>query len=274
LDDPTRLASKAFGGLLQQVATLRGEGGCPWDRAQTAASMRPYVIEEAHEVVEAIDAGDPARLADELGDLLLQVVFQAQLAAEQGLFDAGDVCRSIVDKMERRHPHVFGDGADAGGAAPDAAAVLASWERIKAREKRDAPDREDTVLSGVPAAMPALLRAARLSDKASAVGFDWPSVDGVLDKVEEEIGELREAVTGDGAGVEHELGDLLFALANLGRTLSIGAEDALRAANDRFVSRFHVIERTLSERGVPFEEATLEQMEALWQQAKIEEAGN
>ena len=270
MDDPTRSASEAFAELLRLVAILRGEGGCPWDQGQTAASMRPYLIEEAHEVVEAIDAGDPTRLADELGDLLLQVVFQAQLGAEQGQFDAADVCRSIVAKMERRHPHVFGDAVVQGGTAPDTAEVLANWERIKAREKGDAAG-EGTVLAGVPMSMPALLRAARLSDKASAVGFDWPSVDGVLDKVEEEIGELREAVAGDGTGVEHELGDLLFALANLGRTLSIGAEDALRAANARFVSRFHVIERTLAEQGVPFSEASLEQMEALWQQAKLAE---
>lgn len=271
MDDPTRSASEAFAELLRLVAILRGEGGCPWDQEQTAASMRPYVIEEAHEVVEAIDAGDPTRLADELGDLLLQVVFQAQLAAEQGQFDATDVCQSIVAKMERRHPHVFGDAVVEGGTAPETAEVLANWERIKAREKGDATAREGTVLAGVPTSMPALLRAARLSDKASAVGFDWPNIDGVLDKVEEEIGELREAVAGDGTGVEHELGDLLFALANLGRTLSIGAEDALRAANDRFVSRFHVIERTLTEQGIPFSEASLEQMEALWQRAKLAE---
>jgi len=267
LDETTRRAADGFAGLVQLVSTLRSEGGCPWDREQTAASMRPYVIEEAHEVVEAIDGGDPARLADELGDLLLQVVFQAQLAAEQELFDAGDVCRAIADKMVRRHPHVFGEGS-----ARDATEVLASWERIKAAENGEPGDGQRSALSGVPTSMPALLRASRLSEKAAAVGFDWPTVDGVLDKVEEEIGELREAIA-DGAGVEHELGDLLFALSNLGRTLSIGAEDALRAANGRFVTRFHVIEAALAERGKPLEEATLDELEALWQRAKrIEEA--
>lgn len=258
-------ASEGFRRLLDIVAELRSEHGCPWDREQTPASLRPYVIEEAHEVVEAIDAGDPDRLCDELGDLLLQVLLQAQLASERGLFDAGDVCRTISEKMERRHPHVFGDveQREAGG-------VPASWERIKAAEKTSTT-RDESVLSGVPRAMPALLRAARLSDKAAAVGFDWPTVDGVLDKIEEEIGELREAISLGARAREHELGDLLFAMANLGRTLAIGPEDALRAANDRFVRRFHVIEKRLRERGIPFDDASLEQMEVLWQEAKASE---
>ena len=252
-----------FRRLLDIVAELRSDHGCPWDREQTPASLRPYIVEEAHEVVEAIDSADPSRLCDELGDLLLQVVLQAQLAAEQGLFDAGDVCRAIGDKMVRRHPHVFGEAE-----ARDAASVLSAWERRKAAERGKRESGDSSVLSGVPRAMPALLRAARLSEKAAAVGFDWPTVEGVLDKIEEEIGELREALADGGPAVEHELGDLLFAMANLGRTLSVGPEDALRAANDRFVSRFHVIEERLTELGISFDDATLDQMEALWQEAK------
>ena len=264
MSDATGPAHMDFRRLLDVVAELRGDQGCPWDREQTPASLRPYIVEEAHEVVEAIDSGDPALLCDEL-------VLQAQLAEEQDLFDAGDVCRAIRDKMVRRHPHVFGDAE-----ARDAASVLSAWERLKADE-RGADDQERrSVLSGVPRAMPALLRASRLSEKAAAVGFDWPTVDGVLDKIEEEIGELREALTEGGPvvggpAVEHELGDLLFAMANLGRTLSVGPEDALRAANDRFVRRFHVIEERLAELGIALDDASLEQMEALWQEAKRRE---
>lgn len=251
--------------LLDLMATLRGPHGCPWDRAQTRESLRPYVLEEAYEVVEAIDRGDPGPIREELGDLLFQVVFQAQIGSEQEEFDMEAVSRSIVEKMRRRHPHVFG----ADRAAGEREANL-SWELIKTRE-REAQGGRASVLDGVPTALPSLVRAARLSDKASHVGFDWPDLRGVLDKVHEEIGELEAAIGGDGSSVEHEYGDVLFALANLGRFLDLGPEDSLRLANERFIHRFQYVERELAEEGIPFPEAGLHRMEQAWQRAKLAE---
>ncbi len=256
-------SGRPFDDLVDLVASLRAEDGCPWDRAQTARSMRQYVIEEAFEVVEALDARDDDRLRDELGDLLFQIVFQARVAAEEGRFDVDDVCRGIAEKMRRRHPHVFGDRR-----LHDGAEVQRSWERDKVAQRRRR-DPDASLLGTVPRTMPALLVAHRLSDKAAAVGFDWPDVRGILDKVREETVELAEAVAaGERAGVEHEFGDLLFALANLGRHLDVNPEDALREANGRFAARFAHVERSLRERGSDPARSTLDEMERLWQEAK------
>ena len=257
---------KPFERLIAIMETLRSETGCPWDRAQDASTLRPYVIEEAYEVVDAIEGGDANRLCEELGDLLLQIVFHAQLGREEGTFDIDDVCRAIGDKMVRRHPRVFGQDPADGPQDEEA-----SWEQIKAKE-RAALDREDSVLEGVPAALPALLRAFRIADKASNVGFDWPDVSGVLDKVREEVDELVDATEGKG-DIEHEYGDLLFALANLGRFLEVDPETALQRANGRFIRRFGVVERGLRGQGRPLQEASLEEMEALWEFAKHQECG-
>lgn len=252
--------------LVEIMRRLRA--GCPWDREQDLKSLRPYLIEEAYEVLEEMDrvsAGGPwAPLAEELGDLLFQIVFHAQLATEKHHFDLADVATAIADKLERRHPHVFGDAAASGTTR-----VLENWAKLKAAERREKHGHHGSVLDGVPKDAPALQRAERLTEKASRIGFDWPDVSGVKDKLKEELGELDEAIASkDKAAMEHELGDVFFALANLARHLEIAPEDALRAANRRFTTRFHVVERGLEAQGVPFGEATLAQMDALWDEAK------
>lgn len=260
--------------LVGIMATLRAEGGCPWDREQDLRSLRPYLLEEAFEVLDEMDKvayGGPWRsLCEELGDLLFQIVFHSQLASELGEFNMGDVCKAISDKIESRHPHVFGDTAVSGSTQ-----VLENWARLKAAEKKKKTGSEGSVLDGVPTAAPSLMRAERLSEKASRIGFDWPDLAGVRKKIDEELAELDEAIAkGDRDELEHELGDVLFALANLARFIKTPAEDALRQANHRFIRRFHHIERSLKEQNVPFGQATLEQMEKLWQQAKqLEKAG-
>lgn len=258
-------AADSFEALLELMATLRGDEGCPWDRRQTAKTLKPYVIEEAHEVIEAIDSGDPARVRDELGDLLFQVVFQARIGEENDQFTTADVCAAIVDKMRRRHPHVFGDQR-----FESADEVHTNWEQLKARERKEQHE-DQSVLAGVPSSMPALTRAFRLSDKAAKVGFDWPDIGGVLAKVHEETDELAAELGGSTRKLEHEYGDLLFALANMGRFIDIHPEEALRAANERFIQRFHHIEQDLAGRGVAWEDASLDEMEALWQLAKLKE---
>jgi ATP diphosphatase len=254
------------------MARLRAEGGCPWDRAQDLRSLRPYLIEEAYEVLDEMDrvgdGGSWRPLCEELGDLLFQIVFHAQLASEMGEFELADVAQAISEKITRRHPHVFGDVQVQG-----AEQVLANWARLKAEERRVKTGSEGSVLEGVPSAAPALLRAERLTEKASRIGFDWPDLKGVRQKLDEELEELDRAVAGqDSHAVEHELGDVLFSLANLARHLATPAEDALRAANRRFTERFSAVERGLAQRGVPFGQATLAQMEALWEEAKASEA--
>ena len=253
------------------MARLRAEGGCPWDRAQDLRTLRPYLVEETYEVLDEMDRvseGGPWRaLCEELGDLLFQIVFHAQLASELGEFQLADVAQAISDKIVRRHPHVFG-GTRVSGAEQ----VLQNWARLKAEERRQKTGSEGSVLDGVPSAAPALLRAERLTEKASRIGFDWPNVQGVQKKLEEELRELEEAMaSGDKHCIEHELGDVLFSLANLARFLGTPAEDALRAANRRFTERFHAVERGLLAQGVPFGEATLVQMDALWAEAKAAE---
>ena len=256
-------ASEAVERLLGIMARLRGPGGCPWDREQTLRTLRPYVLEETYEVLEAIDGGDVREHCEELGDLLLQIVFQAQLAQEVGSFDFADVATAISEKLVSRHPHVFGNTE-----VKDAEGVLKQWAALKREEKRRKGGGE-SVLEGVPREMPALARADRLTEKASRIGFDWPDPGGAREKLAEEIRELDEAIAGgDPAALEHEIGDALFALANLSRKLGIPPEEALRGAVSRFVSRFGHIERELARRGVPHGEASLEEMEALWNEAK------
>ena len=253
--------------LLEIMDKLRDPGGCPWDREQTLRTLTPYLLEEAHEVIEAIEAGDVAHHKEELGDLLFQVVFQARIAREEGKFDFAQVCEVIADKLTRRHPHVFGDVSVSGSRE-----VVQNWERIKADERKQKGQEARSAIGGVPVSLPALVRAERLTEKAGAVGFDWPDADAVLAKVREELDELTEAM-GSGARdrIEHELGDLLFAVANLGRWLKVHPEEALRGTLRRFESRFQHIERALAERGRSPRESTLAEMDALWNEAKERE---
>jgi nucleoside triphosphate diphosphatase len=256
--------AEAIDRLLAIMARLRGPDGCPWDREQTFATLRPYVLEETYEVLEAIDAGDPREHCEELGDLLLQIVFQAQLAREAGQFAFEDVAEAISSKLVSRHPHVFGD-AD----VMDAEGVLRQWAALKRKEKQ-ARGGGKSVLEGVPREMPALARADRLTEKASRIGFDWPDARGPRAKVDEELAELDAAIaSGDRAEVEHELGDALFALANLARKLQIAPEEALRGSVGRFIERFEHVERGLEAAGVPHGQASLEQMDRLWNEAKV-----
>jgi MazG family protein len=255
--------AEAIERLLAIMARLRGPDGCPWDREQTLSSLRPYVLEETYEVLEAIDSGDPREHCEELGDLLLQVVFQAQLAQEAGSFTFADVAESISSKLVSRHPHVFGT-AD----VKDAEGVLKQWAALKRKEK-EAKGRGKSVLEGVPREMPALARAERLSEKASRVGFDWPDARGARAKVDEELAELDASIaSGDREAIEHELGDVLFAVANLARKLALAPEEALRGAIGRFIQRFEHVERELERAGVPHGQATLEHMDDLWNEAK------
>jgi MazG family protein len=257
------LAEQAFRRLLDIMAQLRGPGGCPWDREQSRTTLRPYLIEEAYEVLDAIDAADVRALKDELGDLLLQVVFHAQIAAERGEFAMADVCAAVSDKLERRHPHVFGDVT-----VRDSAEVLRNWAQIKAEERRR-DGRTADALSGVPSSLPALLAAHRVGEKAARVGFDWTATADVLAKVREELGELERAVAaGDACAAGEELGDVLLTLASVGRHVGQDAEQALRGAVRRFVARFQVMERTSAADGVALRDRSPEELERLWDAAK------
>ncbi len=250
-----------FDDLVRVMARLRSPDGCPWDGEQTHSSLRPYLIEETYEALEAIDQEDWARLCDELGDVLLQVVFHAQLAAERGDFDIEDVCDAIVTKLRRRHPHVFADTSVSGSDE-----VLDRWERLK-REEEGYRERE-SALDGIPQSLPALQRAHKLQRRAARVGFDWDEVAGARAKVDEELREVDEAA--DDAR-EEEIGDLLFAVVNLARFLGVEPEGALRRANERFGRRFRWVEQAA---GSPerLREMNLEQMDELWERAKAEEA--
>jgi ATP diphosphatase len=259
--------SRDIARLIEIMAALRKPGsGCPWDLAQTFATIAPYTLEEAYEVADAIARGDLAHLKDELGDLLLQVVFHARMAEEQGAFDFGDVVETITAKLVRRHPHVF---ADAEGRTAEAVEGL--WERIKAEEKA-ARGEAAGALAGVPLALPALTRALKLQDKAGRVGFDWNDARAVLAKIREEADEIEAALdAGDRVHVAHEIGDLLFAVVNLARHMAADPEGVLRATNLKFERRFAAIERALAERGRRPQDATLEEMDALWEAAKAAE---
>jgi MazG family protein len=251
--------------LLAIMARLRDpDRGCPWDREQNFATIAPYTIEEAYEVADAIERQDMTALKDELGDLLLQVVFHARMAEEAGLFAFDDVAQAIADKMERRHPHVFGDAEIASVAAQNEA-----WEAHKAAE-REAKGEAASVVEGVAIALPALVRAAKISRRAARIGFDWPDADSVIDKIEEELDEIEDAIDDRAppAALQEEIGDLLFATANLARKLDIEPETALRRATAKFERRFRRVETLTAERGVG---RNLDALEALWQEVKAEE---
>jgi ATP diphosphatase len=248
--------------LLDLVERLRAPGGCPWDREQGLVEVRAYLLEEAHELASAIDGGDLHEIGGELGDLLFQAAFIGRLAAESGAFRLAEVIDGVRRKMVARHPHVF-----AGEELADAAAVREAWERRKLREE---PERA-SVLAGVPASLPSLLAAYRLTQKAAGVGFDWPAAAAVLERAEEEISELRGALAEESpAAVREEVGDLLFTVANLARKLEIDPEAALAAANRKFRRRFERVEQGLAARGRRLGEATLAEMDALWEEAKLE----
>lgn len=254
------MARSGFEELVGVVARLRGEGGCPWDRAQTPESLRPYLLEEVYELVDAIDRGDHAELRKELGDVLFQVVLVAQMAGEYGWFSLDDVLSGIVEKMIRRHPHVFDPdhvaGRDEGG--------VSAWESRKEKERTGG-----SALDGVPAALPALLRAHRISEKAGRVGFDWPDATGVRAKLDEELGELDQAMaSGDPETIGEELGDLLFTVVNLGRHLPVGAEEALRGATGKFERRFRALEAGLAAEGRSVHDTPPDELERRWQLAK------
>jgi tetrapyrrole methylase family protein/MazG family protein/ATP diphosphatase len=240
--------------------------GCPWDREQDFASIAPYTIEEAYEVADAIERNDLGDLKSELGDLLFQVIFHSQLAQEQQAFVFDDVVNAISDKLERRHPHVFGDAAIATVEQQNAA-----WEEHK-RNERASRNVQASVLDDVPLGMPALTRAAKLGKRVSAVGFDWPDINGVLDKIDEEVRELREAfAAGKQSEIQAELGDVLFSIANLGRHLHVDLETALRQTNVKFERRFRYVEEQLRIRGKTPQQSTLEEMDALWMEVKLNE---
>jgi ATP diphosphatase len=250
--------------LIDIMSRLRDpSNGCPWDREQNFKTIAPYTIEEAYEVADAIERGELNDLRDELGDLLFQVVFHAQLAREQRAFGFDDVVNAISDKLERRHPHVFGAAN-----IRTAQEQNVAWEEHK-RQERAARNRAASALDDVPVGMPALTRAAKLGKRASSVGFDWPDIGGVLDKIEEEIRELREAVQSKRqTDIQAELGDVLFSIANVGRHLHVDLETALRQTNSKFERRFRYVEARLRELGKSPEQSTLEEMDLLWAEAK------
>jgi len=266
-----------FDDLVALMDRLRSPNGCPWDREQTYATLAPMLLEEAYEAFEAVEdarEGRPAELCDELGDLLFQIVFYAQVAKERGEFKIDDVTSAIHDKMVRRHPHVFGNVT-----AEDAATVLMNWETMKAEERRATGKTEDTnasLLTGVSSKAPALMEAHQLSTKAARVGFDWKSVDDIFDKLQEEIEELRDAIRdhsalkdeANHARVREEIGDLLFAATNIARHMQVEPEAALKLTNRKFRRRFEYIENVLHERGQPFDQTSIDELEELWQQAK------
>jgi MazG family protein len=255
--------------LLAIMARLRDpDGGCAWDLEQTFATIAPYTIEEAYEVSDAIERGNLAELKDELGDLLLQVVFHSRMAEEQGEFAFADVAQAICDKMIRRHPHVFGEASHR-----DAAEQTVAWEAIKADE-RAAKDAKQSLLDGVPSALPALTRAEKLTRRAARVGFTWATPEAVIEKLHEELGELAvEVAAGDRAKMRDEMGDVLFVCANLARLLEIDPEDALRSTNAKFTRRFNAIEQALAADGRSPEQSDLAEMDGLWNAAKRGEKG-
>ena len=252
-----------FQTLVDIVARLRAPGGCPWDREQTHESLKRTLLEEAHEVLEAIDGADPSVLTEELGDLLVQIAFHADIAREAGHFEMGDVVERINQKLIRRHPHVFGDTTVA-----DAREVERNWERIKAEERAASGARKSPV-DGIPASLPALAAAQLMQDRVARVGFEWDDVSGVLDKLAEEVDELRAAGTTEEKA--HELGDVLFVLVNLARWMDLHAEDVLRQANDRFRSRYLGMEEIAEQRGLDFDALPLDAKEELWQEVKRRE---
>jgi tetrapyrrole methylase family protein/MazG family protein len=252
-------AAEQFDRLIEILKTLRAPGGCDWDRAQTSESLVPYLLEETYEVIEAIEEKDILTLKEELGDLSLHILFQAELAREKGDFEIADSLAHISDKLIRRHPHIFG-----GGERGTPADQNESWEKAKQKEKK-----RERFLDGVPKNLPALTRARRIQEKAAHVGFDWKEIAPVWDKVHEEMDELKEACdSGDVESINDEMGDVLFSLVNLGRFLEVSSEDALRMTISKFENRFSKIEKSLKEQGRSLDEASLEEMDRIWNDIK------
>lgn len=265
---------KHFERLVEIMSTLRGPDGCPWDKEQDFNSLKPMLVEEVYEVLEAIDLTDFDAVAEELGDLLLHIVFQAQLGKEQGMFNIDTVIQKICDKLIRRHPHVFGNQS-----AGSSADVIKNWEAIKAQEKAEKLNRrtpeQRSLLEGIPSKLPAMYEAHQISSRAARVGFDWPDVDGIFDKLQEEVRELKEVIADDANDpkrdrLEDEIGDLLFVIVNIARYLKIDSESALKRANRKFKTRFQYMEAELARQGRTIEETNLDEMEALWRHAKSE----
>ena len=256
------MSKEPFEELVGVIATLRSENGCPWDREQTHESLKSTLIEETYETLEAIDTGDPSKLKEELGDLLLNIMLQAQIAAEHENFDIYAVIETLTEKLIRRHPHVFGDVDVA-----DSEAVVKHWEAIK-RQEAGYSDRK-SVLDGIPNAMPTLLRAQKIQSRAARVGFDWEELTDVIAKVEEELEEVKASINTDGSeAVAMELGDLLFAIVNLCRFMDLQAEETLRQANRKFITRFKWMEAELERRGTNFESQDLASLDVIWEEAK------
>jgi MazG family protein len=265
---------KRFERLVEIMRTLRGPDGCPWDKQQDFNSLKPMLVEEVYEVLEAVENNDADGLAEELGDLLLHVVFHAQLGKETGLFDIDTVVKKISDKLVRRHPHVFGTES---ASTPEE--VIKNWEAIKAQEKAEklknrTPDQR-SLLEGIPSKLPAIHEAHQISSRAARVGFDWPDVEGIFDKLQEEVHELKEVISGDDDGqrrdrLEDEIGDMLFVIVNIARYLKIDSESALKRANRKFKMRFRYMESELAKQGRTLDQTPLEEMEFLWQKAKSE----
>lgn len=254
--------SNAFQRLVALMATLRGPDGCPWDRKQTPGSLKPFLVEECYEVVDAIEDGSSDKVREELGDLLFQIVFHARIAEEAGQFTIDDVITAIHEKMIRRHPHVFGDDK-----LSTDKEVLSNWEEIKRKEKGHG-DRK-SILEGVPKELPSLLRAHRLQERAARVGFDWAHLNEALPKLDEEIAEFKESLKSEDAGkIEEELGDMFFMLVNISRFLGVNPEDALRKTISKFIYRFRSIEERAEQAGRSLNDMTLDEMEKLWQEAK------
>ncbi len=264
MTDTSRDSGKLFAELVEILRRLRAPGGCNWDRAQTTESLLPYLLEETYEAIEAAEGHNYRKLKDELGDLLLHIIFQAEIAEEKGEFDISDVIEVVTKKMIDRHPHVFGEKQDL---SPDQ--VRENWEALKLKQ-RDAAGGAETVLSGVPKTMPALLKAYRVQEKAAQFGFDWEKAEDIFDKIEEELGEFREALAqNDVSAIKNELGDLIFSLVNFARHIKAEPEMCLNATTAKFTRRFDRMEQGLAARGLDLKQATLQQMEEEWQRAKL-----
>ncbi len=248
--------------LTALMARLRGPDGCPWDRKQTTSSLKPFLIEECYEVVDALDENDPEKVKEELGDLLFQIIFHARIAEENAQFTIHDVIAGSVEKMTRRHPHVFGDAR-----LTTDKEVLSNWEEIKKKEK--GYEERTSILEGVPRHLPSLLRAHSLQERAARVGFDWSKIDEALPKLDEEISEFKESLKSkDAAGIEEELGDIFFMLVNISRFLGVNPEEALRKTISKFIHRFRYIEEHAANEGKSLNDMTLDEMEMLWQESK------
>src|SRR5512142_3371112 len=257
--------NKHFNDLVELMAKLRGPEGCPWDRKQTTASLKPFLIEECYEVIDALDEADPVNVKEELGDLLFQIIFHARIAEEKGHFTIHDVIAANIEKMVRRHPHVFGDAR-----LETDKEVLANWEELKKKEK--GYEKRTSVLEGVPRHLPSLLRAHSLQERAARVGFDWSRIDEALPKLDEEMAEFKESLEKeDPAGIEEELGDIFFMLVNISRFLGVNPEDALSKTISKFIRRFRHIEERAADAGKALNDMTLDEMESLWQESKGKE---